>query len=177
MSVAAIRATGVGRPRIFRMDTTAVSSYSTVVEDLLERANSQLGRAAQNWEPQIAAAIATIAAECSAPNWDGDQASPVTPEALKLTERVAKLFYCFVPRETPAPDVIPEADGEVSLSWALDQDRVFSVSIGNHDKLNYAGRLGGGVEPHDVARFDSHDPSTIQQLASYVADLYGKRTP
>jgi hypothetical protein len=157
---------------MFRVDTTAVGNYSLLIDGLLERANSQVGKAAQNWEPQIAASVAAIAAECSVPNWDGDQASPVSLEALNLAACVAKFFYCYVPSETPAPELIPESDGEVSLSWTRDPNRMFSVSIGNHDKLNYAGRLGGGVEPHDVARIDLYDPSTVQQMATYVTKLF-----
>jgi len=171
MSVAAI-APGPIKPDGFRVDTAAVSQYSAQLDTLLKRANTQLNGAAQNWEPQIRAAVAAIADECSMTNWDGDGAAPVSAEALRLVERVARLFYCYVPRNTPAPELIPEADGEVSLNWSRDLDRVFSVSIGSHDKLNYAGRLGGGVEPHDVARFNPQDPSAIQQMASYVSQLY-----
>jgi hypothetical protein len=160
------------RPRTFWIDTATAGDYGTLLTDPLRRANSSIGGAAQNWEPQIDAAIATIAAECSVANWDGDQAAAVSPEALRLAERVAQFFYCYVPRGTPAPEIIPESDGEVSLSWTRDPSRMFSVSIGNHNKLNYAGRLGGGVEPHDVASFDIHDPTTVQQMASYVSQLF-----
>lgn len=155
--------------------TSAAGFYGREIDGEIARLRSQVGKATQNWdnwEPQIAAAIATISADCSVPNWDGDQASPVTPEALNFARHVVKLFYCFVPSNTPAPDVVPEADGEVSLTWTRDRNRLFSVSVGAHDSLNYAGRLGGGVEPHDVARFDASDPSAIQQMASYVSQLF-----
>lgn len=173
MSLVAIQTTpGRTRPRAFHIDTGAVGNYSLEIATLLDRANTEIGKAAQNWEPQIAAALAMIQAECSAPDWDGQQACAVSPQTLHQAERVARLFYCFVPRDTPPPEVIPEADGEVSLSWTRDKNRTFSVSIGSHDNLNYAGQLGGGAAPHDVARFDPQDPSTIQRMASLVSQLY-----
>ncbi len=58
------------------------------------------------------------------------------------------------------------------MSWTRDRNRMFAVSIGNHNKLNYAGRLGGGDEPHDVVVFDAQDPSAIQQMAAHISTLF-----
>lgn len=172
MSAVAIVSTAVNtRQRAFQ-GTHIASDFGIETAERVARANSRVGVAAQDWEPQIAAAAAAIKADCSIADWDGEQAAPVSSEALALARRVATLFYCFVPRETPAPELIPEADGDVSLSWTRDRDRMFAVSIGNHNKLNYAGRLGGGVEPHDVAIYNPEDPSGLQQIAAYVARLF-----
>ncbi|MGA7538983.1 MAG: hypothetical protein WBW93_09460 [Steroidobacteraceae bacterium] len=171
MSAAALKAPVDIRQRVFQ-GTRIASDFGIETAKRIARANSRVGVAAQNWEPQIAAAAAAIQADCSMPDWDGEQAAPVSTEALALAQRVAALFYCFVPRDTPAPELLPDADGDVSLSWTRDRERMFAVSIGNHNKLNYAGRLGGGVEPHDVAIFNPEDPSAIQQIATYVVRLF-----
>jgi hypothetical protein len=172
MSAIALPQTAVdARRRVFQGTRTA-SDFGIDTARRVARATSLVGVAAQNWEPQIAAAAAAIKADCSVADWDGEQAAPVSSEALELARRVAILFHCFVPGNTPAPELLPEADGEVSLSWTRDRDRMFAVSIGNHNKLNYAGRLGGGVEPHDVAIYNPEDSSGIQQIADYITRLF-----
>jgi hypothetical protein len=50
----------------------------------------------------------------------------------------------------PAPDIVPEPDGDLSIEWDFGPDKIFSISIGEMGKLHYAGLLGGGVERHGV---------------------------
>ena len=143
-----------------------------VVERALDEAKRLSREFAQSWQPRIESALAEIEAECSAANWNGDDALPINRAVLAKVHRVTDLIFCYVPVGTPPPDVTPEPDGEVSITWTRKADRVFSISIGSHDKLNYAGRLGKGDEPHDVLPFNSNDPATIQYLASFISNLY-----
>jgi hypothetical protein len=106
------------------------------------------------------------------PDWNGKDAISIDQAVLAKVHRITDLLYCYVPVGTPPPDVMPEPDGEVSVTWALSADRLFSISIGNHNMLNYAGRLGRGDEPHDVLAFDSNDPKAVEHLASFISRVY-----
>lgn len=48
----------------------------------------------------------------------------------------------MLPKGTPIPDTVPEPDGEIGVSWIADADHMFSLSIGAHDKINFAGQFG-----------------------------------
>jgi hypothetical protein len=156
----------------FESETRAVSTYGRMLDDLLSIATRQVGRNVQDWDVQIESALAEIVAECSVDDWDGCGAKAVLPETVTITRLVANILHERVPKGTPPPDVLPESDGEIALSWTRTPDRVFSISVGDHGNLNYAGRLADGVEPHDVAEFTARDPTTIQHLALFITQLF-----
>ena len=82
--------------------------------------------------------LADAAHEAASPNWDGYGARKIDPLAYREAER----FLGTLPTMTPVPDVSVDPDGEVSISWNLDPDWVFSVSIGPTGRLSYAGLFG-----------------------------------
>lgn len=82
--------------------------------------------------------LADAASEAANPNWDGYGAKPVDPLAYRQAER----FLVALPTTTPVPDVSVDPDGEVSISWNIEPDWVFSVSIGARGRLSYAGLFG-----------------------------------
>ena len=142
------------------------------LEELVSEADQHVRDTAIDWRPYLNSAISQMHVECSAPGWDGPGSVPVNDIVLRRTFRVADLLYSCVRPGTPPPDLIPVADGEVTLSWALDADRLFSISVGNHGMLNYAGRLDNGAEPHDAVPFDTTDRTAIQRLAAFIEQLY-----
>jgi hypothetical protein len=160
------------QPWTFGLKTASAGKVGQQLHERLLDARLDVGGATQNWHVYMEPAFDAIAVECSTPDWDGAEAEPITQEVMNRARTVADILYRFVPRGTPAPDVVPEADGEVALSWTRAPDAVFSISIGSHNKLNYAGRLGGGTEPHDVVEFDPGNPTTIESLAPYISELF-----
>jgi hypothetical protein len=90
--------------------------------------------------------LADIKRQCSKPKWDGYNAEPISAETL--ARLVA--FLRAMPENIPTPDLVPEPDGEVSVEWQVSPRRFFSVSVGPHARLAYAGMLGAtrwhGVE-------------------------------
>lgn len=90
--------------------------------------------------------LAALKQECAEPGWDGYGAQPVNEETL---EQVVA-FLRALPENVPVPDLVAEPDGEVSVEWQNGPRRVFSVSVGPHEWLSYAGLLGAnrwhGVE-------------------------------
>jgi hypothetical protein len=126
----------------------------------------------EDWSARVDTALAEIRAECSVDGWDGEGGAAVTDATLELSRQVATLLHASVAAGTPAPDLVPESDGEVALSWTRTPEMVFSISIGAHGYLNYAGTLSDGVEAHDVARFISGDTMAISQIAALLKQLY-----
>lgn len=129
---------------------------------------------ASNWSSSVETELAEIGVECNQPNWDGYDARPITMEVLKRANALAALLFTLLPSGIPAPDAVPERDGNVSLSWTRDRHRRLSVSIGEDDLLSFAGILGKGIERHGSEEFDGSDPRLMQEIAGYVARLYGR---
>jgi hypothetical protein len=156
---------------IFSPWTPAVGEDQKALANLFHRAKEDQ-KNVQDWNSYIELGIAEISAECSVDDWDGQGAAAVLQSTLDISRNVANLLHESIPLGLPPPDVIPEADGEVALSWTRTPDRAFSISVGNHGYLNYAGTLAKGVAIHDVARFSAGDKTTIQQLAAFLKQLY-----
>lgn len=76
--------------------------------------------------------------ECGDTNWDGYGAQPVTFEAYENARR----FAYALPFGFPIPEVSAEPDGEITFEWFASPTKVFSVSIGVNNELNYAGLFG-----------------------------------
>lgn len=76
--------------------------------------------------------------ECGRSNWDGYGAHSILFE----TYEKAKRFAQALPFGIPAPEVSAEPDGEITFEWFATPTRVFSVSVGANNELNYAGLFG-----------------------------------
>ena len=97
-------------------------------------------------------------------------------KSLPLPRRSLEALFALVPKGTLPPDLIPEADGEICISWSVDTDRLLSLSVGAHGKINFAGRFGkeGGI--HGWQPIDATSPSaldeSLQEVAKYLGGLY-----
>jgi hypothetical protein len=78
--------------------------------------------------------------ECSAPDWDGAGALPVSAQSLGA----AGSFLQALPSSSPMPEVSADAQGEIHLEWYGSPRRVFTVSFGSN-ALHFAGRFGAGT--------------------------------
>ena len=130
------------------------------------------GRVAAGWRPLVEDALAEISDACTADDWDGFGAAAVAFDTIENVRAVCDALFSLVPNGIPAPEVTAQSDGEISVSWVPDADRILSVSIGSHNTLNYAGQLGGGKEPHGVQRFNPDDVHSIDEIAGLLQELY-----
>ena len=154
------------------MRTRASGSREAGAEGLkirreLEGAKLHARTAASALHSLAYATIEEVRAECSKANWDGYGAKPIS-EAV--AER-AKLFLDNLSSLLPAPDIAPEADGELAIEWHFGLRRVFSVSIGEEGPLHFAG-LFGEEERHGVEPFDGVVSS---EVLGYVRKLFSRR--
>jgi hypothetical protein len=87
--------------------------------------------------------------ECGDPCWDGYDARPIDPVAIRNSED----FIRSLPDDAALPEFSAEPDGCVSMDWIRSRYRVFSVSVGATSRLAFAW-LDGTDRGHGVARFD-----------------------
>jgi hypothetical protein len=126
-----------------------------VLEDLLQSVS--LG----GWYRDAVSALYHIASQSSVPNWDGYGAMQVSPLAVAQAFR----FLRTLPSTLQTPDLSVDPDGEISFEWYLEPRRVFSISVGPHGELSYAG-LFGRSDAHGTEYFGDELPKPIMDNLS-----------
>lgn len=154
--------------------TSAAGPAGQAVQTALRDYHRGTRARASNWSQSVESEVAEIAADCSAENWDGYGAPPVKPVALQNVQRVAEALFTLLPAGIPAPDVVPDVDGDVSLSWTRDRQRGLSISVNDRGEMSFAAVLDKGVERHGIETFDGVDRCALQEIARYIARLYGR---
>lgn len=123
-----------------------VQKATNAIMDCAEQSQALFGEKAAAFSD-----IQSLADECSLPNWDGEDAEPISPLAVQT----AMDFIRALPDNIPLPEFAPEPDGSISLDWIVSRNRFFSMSVGTNDRLAYAW-LDGTDRGHAVARFDGN---------------------
>jgi hypothetical protein len=149
------------------------SSIEDVAGDLVDAALRNVPSPSNPLAPPISSAsvshanlaqeLDSLIKECSAPDWDGYGAYPVSPS----THTIASRFLKVLPPQFPRPSLGAESDGSISLEWYRSPHQTLSVSIGPDGNLHYAAFLGPrkqyGTEP-----FSATLPSVIKQLITQI---------
>ena len=153
-----------------------VTNDSRTIQHSWAQERNYLRGSASDWLPTISALFRSIRSECSTANWDGQGAFAIGDQVIDIAEKAVEVLFELLPKGTPAPDVVPESDGEISISWSVDSSRMFSLSIGEHAKVNFAGQFGkeGGVhawQPIDTSSRSALEES-LQDVAKYVGKLH-----
>jgi|SRR5208337_38450 len=168
-------------PRIdWFSDYKPASHGSQDQQQRLNRGYNFLIGSAMDWYPSITASLKEIARDCAEDNWDGENASAISNKVISVTGSVAWALFAILPKGTPYPEMIPEGDGEISLSWSLNDGRIFSISIGAHGKANFAGQLGQKGAVHAWQPIDASNPHALEEslegIAKYIAQLFSPKT-
>lgn len=157
-------------------DYEPVSDSSELLTRRWAQERNYLKGSASDWFPPVDAAFQTIRDECQTADWDGDGAIAISDQVIAIARTAIEALFTLLPKGTPAPDIIPEADGEICISWSVETDRLLSLSIGAHGKINFAGQFGkeGGI--HGWQPIDTTTPSalddSLQDFAKYLGKLY-----
>jgi hypothetical protein len=164
-------------------DSGLIRNYDYELADdseVLSRTRAQernyLKGSASDWLPTVDAAFRSIRSECKNANWDGQEAVAISDKVIAVAEKVVGALFGLLPKGTPAPDLIPEPDGEICISWSVNTDRLLSLSVGAHGKINFAGQFGeeGGI--HGWQPIDTASPSalekSLQDVARHLEKLY-----
>lgn len=128
-------------PGIFEyVDSDAVSKEAICVQKLFHETRQELqssvslGHSRETWRNQLIEAWQ----QATTKGWDGYDADAVQPNALNS----AYAFIDAFPSNLPMPEVAIDADGEISFDWFAAPRRQFSISVGPHNVLSYAGLFG-----------------------------------
>ncbi|AHF94359.1 hypothetical protein OPIT5_13200 [Opitutaceae bacterium TAV5] len=130
----------------------AVSQEGQFVRSQVTQVWEGFGRsiALQGQHAEVLAQLDSLVAEHSLPGWDGTEAPPVS----WATEQNVRDFISVLPDAIPSPELaVDPDDAAISLEWHGGYRKVFSVSIGDHERLACAG-IDGTDQWHAVLRFD-----------------------
>lgn len=84
--------------------------------------------------------------DCAEDDWDGYSAVAISEPTLNSAFKLASELS----DDLPSPEFSPEPDGEIALEWYGANSSVFSISIGESGKINYAGLFPDGNSSHGV---------------------------
>lgn len=157
-------------------DYQPVSDGSQAVRRKWADERNYLRGSASDWLPIVHAAFRSIRSECGWENWDGEGAIAVSEQVIAVAEITVKALIALLPMGTPAPDIIPESDGEICIGWTLDAARMFSLSVGQHGNINFAGQFGREGAVHAWQPIDTSSrgalENSLQDVVRCLAKLY-----
>lgn len=142
-------------------------AYKLLLSEFEQAKNRGLATAS-TLQSRAAAVLARIAFEYAEAGWDGYRSKPIRRAACERAQSFIDALPCWM----PSPDIVPEADGEISIEWDLAPDRIFSISIGAEGPLHFAGIFGRNKERHGVEPFDEAVP---EEIFNYINQIL--RTP
>lgn len=108
--------------------------------------------------------LVEIVKECSSENWDGYGAHAITGGAYEEAKKIINIL----PSSIPAPELVPEPNGEIGFEWRKGKGRVFVISVGGNYLITYAGIFFGN-KVHGSEYFEDNFPFAIRQ---YLRRLY-----
>ena len=144
MGCAALHGNTVLESSAISPEAKFIRNAQTAISELAEKSQALFGKKAD-----ALTQLSTLVYECSEQNWDGNDASAID----LLAVQIASQFLCALPADIQMPEFAPEPDGSVSLDWIKSRNRIFSISIGNSNRLACAW-LDGTDRGHEVIRFD-----------------------
>jgi hypothetical protein len=97
-------------------------------------------------------------------NWDGYEGSPVSDETFLRTQE----FLTRVLGRFPAPSASATPSGSLALEWFVSPHRRFLVSIGEDERIAYAG-LFNSDPVHGTTAFSGDLP---QEISQYLRRLF-----
>ena len=154
-------------PLLSPIQTNATGGIAEAVAKLLREVAQHERAKATDWRPAARRAMAQIATECSVTNWDGYGAAPISPAAV----RHAQDLLDVLPADVSEPQVVPDPDGDISLSWDSGVDHVFTISVSAAGTISYAGILGKGVQRHGQEPFRGDVAKILVESIREVSSL------
>lgn len=145
--------------------STGASDTSRNLQRLYKDAVASL-RKSVTWDylGGVLAALKETYQECSEEGWDGYGARPVTQETYDEAIR----FLSALPSWLPAPEIVPEPDGDIGFEWNFGKNRMLAVSVDGTNRITYAGLLGTGNKSYGTEVFNGSIPQTLVDHVSRI---------
>ena len=139
-----------------------VSADANVLSGMMESLLSSLAQSAtaQKRINEPLDALFSVYKECTARNWDGEQAPPVTIKSFNE----ARDLLMLIPSSFPVPSFSPESSGAIAFEWYKNAKNVFVISVDGTQSIQYAGLFGDGNETHGKVNYAGSIPRVIQTL-------------
>lgn len=143
----------------FARENRATSAINEALANIATRTASTL-------QSRTISVLGRMAQQYTQPGWDGYDAAPID---RAVYER-ASAFLQALPLTLEAPDLVPEADGQIAIEWFIGPKWTFSVSLSARGPLHYAGLFGPDDEVHGVKTFDGR--TIPEELLGYIKKLF-----
>lgn len=130
---------------------SAVSAEAEVLRDSASAmiATKERSLALFGAKSSVISQIHAVAAERASDEVDSDEFASVSDDVIER----ATHFVRAIPDALALPEVAADPDGSISFDWIAGRARVFSVSVGNTNRVSFAW-IDGTDRGHGVARFD-----------------------
>ena len=151
------------------LPSSAASPTSRKLAELWLAATSHARDNASDWRSLTGALIELVAIESQTADWDGYGAKPISTIAKFEAQRLVDML----PFSYPAPDPIPDPEGDIALSWDFGPGHMLTVSVGANGILSYAGLLGDGVKRHGMEPFKSDVPKSVHEAIEELCSRSG----
>ena len=92
------------------------------------------------------------------PDWDGEDADPVTEDVIKAAEKVID----ELPRDSGVPEISADPEGNVEFDWHLDNGTMFTVCIGQTGTVVISGLHPTKAELTVTAKDNERVPSILR---------------
>lgn len=86
------------------------------------------------------------------------------------TFAIAQRFLLALPGHFPAPELAADSDGEITLDWHGEGDRMLALTLRSDGRLTYACRLGPLRRKHGTELFVDAIPTDILECIQKVAN-------
>ena len=107
--------------------------------------------------------IEKTAQACASPNWDGNQATPVSSGTVETAHQ----FINSIPDNVPLPSMVAESDGQLNFEWYREPRKLLSVSVSTNGILYWAALIGS-EDPRGSIQFVDQFPKTLLYWISQV---------
>ena len=145
--------------------STGFSAAAHMVGRAQQRGREYLERAAAFSKQAAYDELAEVWNECRIANWDGENALPITQDALRNAYEVIE----SLPLGMPLPSVGVEPDGHVTLEWYRYPRWTLSVSVSPEGVLHYAA-LFGAANHRGSEEFTGDLSPTLKSLIRRVCN-------
>lgn len=153
-------------PSISRAQSIGTTRQAERLAAMLREATSHARKIQTDWRTRAHELIEIVALENSSHGWNGYSARPISPDA----KRYAQLFVDNLPFGLPAPDALPDPDGDIALCWDFGPGHILTLTFSPDGTINYAGILGGGVKRHGVEPFCRDMPKVLLESIEELRD-------
>lgn len=98
--------------------------------------------------------LAEIFQACHVSNWDGEEAEPISGQALSD----ARAILWSLPSYVPLPEIFPESTGAIAFAWYRAPGFRYIIAVSGKGVLQYSGLFGAGNESYGESRLQGGIP-------------------